>query len=177
MDAGGGASSSSGERKREADEHEEEAAPAGNSGESTGAAGPLGPAVSGDEPWQERKSPRILMAVRYKIGDQCWRSVTSSLEVARRLNGASFEDEEETKKAFSDGVKEMLTLEAKGLRAVGLVNKHAFEVGPEGEHEDDKTWLECWDEVSGKPVDPKLVKKARQEEIGFFRKKLSLIHI
>ena len=124
MDAGGEASSLSGGRKREADKTEEEAAPAGNPGESTDTAGAPAPAVSGDEPWQERKVPRILMVARYKIGDQCWRSVTSSLEVARRLNGASFENEEEKKKAFSDGVKEMLTLEAKGLRPVGLVSTH-----------------------------------------------------
>ena len=31
--------------------------------------------------------------------------------------------------------------------------------------------MECWDEVSGKPLKPELVRKARQEEIAFFRRK------
>ena len=65
----------------------------------------------------------------------------------------------------------MLAREAKGLKVIGLVNRHAVEAGPEGEYEDDRAWLECWHEVSGKPLDPELVKKARQEEIGFFRRK------
>ena len=31
--------------------------------------------------------------------------------------------------------------------------------------------MECWDEVSGKPLKPELVRRARQEEIAFFRRK------
>ena len=124
-----------------------------------------------DEPWQERKAPRVNMIMCYKVGERHRQSVTDSLEVAWKLNGNNFRNEEESEKAFSCGVKDLLALEENGLETVGLVNRHAVEAGPEEQHEEDQTWVECWDEVLGKPLNPELVKKERQEEIGFFRRK------
>ncbi len=57
--------------------------------------------------------------------------------------------------------------QTKGVCATGLVSQDALEPQAEGEHEDDTEWLECWSEVSGKPLDPELARNARREDIAF----------
>ncbi len=49
----------------------------------------------------------------------------------------------------------------------GNSGQEVVEAGPTGEYDDECDWLECWDEVSGKPLDPQKVKQARAEEIRF----------
>ena len=53
--------------------------------------------------------------------------------------------------------------------AVGQKNQVQDEKPFEGEYESDREWMECWDEITGKELDPKLVKEARREELKYLK--------
>ena len=103
------------------------------------------------------------------------RRCDNSHEHKNLLDGrAKFAQEytEELCDAMLEGIKEEKEMREMGLSAIGAIREEDINKKKEdvfkGEYEEDGQWMECWDEVTGKSLDPKLVMKARAEEMGYF---------
>ena len=72
--------------------------------------------------------------------------------------------------AILEGIRDQKMINDMGVAAVGEISNVGAEAPFDGEYEPEDEWFECWDEVTGKALDPVLVRRARAEEMEYFGK-------